>query len=61
MRFVLSTIGTSILTNLIDRADPAEGTWWGMLRDLDRFLTGCYGRMQQTFQHPILGMVVIGG
>ena len=33
MRFVLSTIGTSILTNLIDRANPAEGTWWGMLRD----------------------------
>lgn len=33
MRFVLSTIGTSILTNLIDRANPAEGTWFGMLRD----------------------------
>ena len=33
MRFVLSTIGTSILTNLIDRGNPAEGTWFGILRD----------------------------
>ena len=33
MRFVLSTIGTSILTNLIDRGNPTEGTWFGMLRD----------------------------
>ena len=33
MRFVLSTIGTSILTNLIDRGIPAEGTWFGVLRD----------------------------
>ena len=33
MRFVLSTIGTSILTNLIDRGNAAEGTWFGVLRD----------------------------
>ena len=33
MRFVLSTIGTSILTNLIDRGNPTEGTWFGKLRD----------------------------
>lgn len=32
-RFVVSTIGTSILTNLIDRGNPAEGTWFGTLRD----------------------------
>ena len=31
MRFILSTVGTSILTNLIDRED--EGTWFGTLRD----------------------------
>ena len=33
MRFVLSTVGTSILTNLIDRGNPTEGTWFGKLRD----------------------------
>ena len=33
MRFVVSTIGTSILTNLIDRGNPTEGTWFGTLRD----------------------------
>ena len=33
MRFILSTVGTSILTNLIDRANPDEGTWFGILRD----------------------------
>jgi len=33
VRFILSTIGTSILTNLIDRANPDEGTWFGKLRD----------------------------
>ena len=33
MRFVLSTIGTSILTNLIDRGNTNEGAWFGMLRD----------------------------
>ena len=33
MRFILSTIGTSILTNLINRANPDEGTWFGILRD----------------------------
>lgn len=33
MRFVLSTVGTSILTNLIDRGNPIEGTWFGILRD----------------------------
>ena len=33
MRFVLSTIGTSILTNLINREDSTESTWWGQLRD----------------------------
>ena len=33
MRFVLSTVGTSILTNLIDRGSSNEGTWWGILRD----------------------------
>ena len=32
-RFVVSTIGTSILTNSIDRGNPAEGTWFGILRD----------------------------
>lgn len=32
-RFVVSTIGTSILTNSINRGDPAEGTWFGILRD----------------------------
>lgn len=33
MRFVLSTVGTSILTNLIDRGNPNQGTWFGTLRD----------------------------
>ncbi len=33
MRFVVSTVGTSILTNLIDRGNSAEATWWNMLRD----------------------------
>ena len=33
MRFVLSTVGTSILTNLIDRGNPTEGPWFGTLRD----------------------------
>lgn len=33
MRFVLSTVGTSILTNLIDRENPDEGTWFRILRD----------------------------
>ena len=33
MRFVLSTIGTSILTNLINRVNSTESTWRGMLRD----------------------------
>ncbi len=33
MRFVVSTIGTSILTNSIDRGNPDEGTWLGILRD----------------------------
>ena len=33
MRFVLSTIGTSILTNSIDRGNTAEGAWFGILRD----------------------------
>ncbi len=33
MRFVLSTVGTSILTNLIDRGNPTESTWFGTLRD----------------------------
>ena len=33
MRFVLSTIGTSILTNLIDRENRIESTWWKQLRD----------------------------
>ena len=33
MRFVLSTVGTSILTNLIHRGSSTEGTWFGMLRD----------------------------
>ena len=32
-RFVVSTIGTSTLTNSINRGDPAEGTWFGILRD----------------------------
>ena len=33
MRYIISTIGTSILTNSIDRGNPAEGTWFGILRD----------------------------
>ena len=33
MHFILSTVGTSILTNLIDRRNPAESNWWNMLRD----------------------------
>ena len=37
MRFIVSTIGTSILTNLIDRANPDEGTWFGKLRDSANF------------------------
>ncbi|RKU14628.1 CRISPR-associated protein [Candidatus Poribacteria bacterium] len=37
MRFVLSTVGTSILTNLIDRGNPTEGTWFGTLRDSANF------------------------
>ena len=31
MRFVVSTVGTSILTNLIDGRNPAEATWRNML------------------------------
>ena len=31
MRFIVSTIGTSTLTNSIDRQNPAEGTWAGIL------------------------------
>ena len=33
MRFVLSTIGTSILTNLINRSEPAEANWLTILRE----------------------------
>lgn len=33
MRYLISTIGTSILTNLMDRGNPDEGTWFGLLRD----------------------------
>ena len=33
MRFVLSTIGTSILTNLIDNRNPDEAIWRSVLRD----------------------------
>ena len=33
MRFVLSTIGTSILTNFIDKTNFGESNWQGMLRD----------------------------
>lgn len=33
MRFVLSTIGTSILTNLIDNSNPDEAIWRSVLRD----------------------------
>ena len=32
-RFILSTVGTSILTNLIDRRNPKEANWWNTLRD----------------------------
>ena len=32
-RFILSTIGTSILTNLIDNNNPAEAIWRSALRD----------------------------
>ena len=32
-RFVVSTIGTSILTNSINRGNSAEGAWFGILRD----------------------------
>lgn len=33
MRFVVSTIGTSILTNQIDRTNPSEAGWGTLLRD----------------------------
>lgn len=33
MRYIISTIGTSILTNLLNRSNPDEGTWFGLLRD----------------------------
>ena len=33
MRFVLSTIGTSILTNFIDKTNFGEANWQGTLRD----------------------------
>ena len=33
MRFVLSTVGTSILTNLIDNSNPDESIWRNRLRD----------------------------
>jgi putative CRISPR-associated protein (TIGR02619 family) len=33
MRFVLSTVGTSILTNLIDNSNPNEAIWRSVLRD----------------------------
>ena len=33
MRFVLSTIGTSILTNLINRSEPAEADWLKIIRE----------------------------
>ena len=33
VRFVLSTIGTSILTNLIDNRTPDEAVWRSVLRD----------------------------
>ena len=33
MRFVVSTVGTSILTNLIDKTNPTETTWHDILRD----------------------------
>ena len=32
-RFILSTIGTSILTNLIENSNPAEAIWRSVLRD----------------------------
>ena len=32
-RFVLSTVGTSILTNLIDNQNPGEAIWRKILRD----------------------------
>lgn len=33
MRCIISTIGTSIFTNLIDRGAATEGDWFGILRD----------------------------
>ena len=33
MRYIISTIGTSILTNLIDRGEVSEGNWLGILRN----------------------------
>ncbi len=33
MRFIVSTIGTSILTNLIIRKNPEESNWYNLLRD----------------------------
>ena len=33
MRFIVSTVGTSILTNSINRTNSTEGTWFGILRD----------------------------
>ena len=32
-RFILSTVGTSILTNLIDRGNSTEAKWWNTLRE----------------------------
>ncbi|MDT9295471.1 MAG: CRISPR-associated protein [Arthrospira platensis PCC 7345] len=32
-RFVLSTVGTSLLTNQIDRSNEAEKNWYALLRD----------------------------
>lgn len=33
MRYIISTVGTSILTNLLNRSNSNEGTWFGLLRD----------------------------
>ena len=40
MRFILSTVGTSILTNLINRGNPEEGTWFGETARFSESQTG---------------------
>ncbi|WP_069470914.1 hypothetical protein [Candidatus Marithrix sp. Canyon 246] len=36
-KLIISTIGTSLLTNQINRANPDEKTWYSQLRDAANF------------------------